>query len=194
MVNGMGEAEVKATMPVFGVIEYLGSTAGLEALGGVTLSSFVGGVIEEGLINRTLKMTMGAPITQIVTALASGIAMWELGRLLGSGNIAKFGAFYAFGKAIDQAIIGPQVVKKVFGMGGYSGYGLGQARVPDAEELRGFGQARVPDAEELRGLGQARVPDAEELRDLSQRVVTEEELLGDVGDGVGQGDEESAVF
>lgn len=202
MGAAIGEAEVQATIPVLGVLEYLGTTAGLEGLGGVTLSSFVYGLVEEGLMKRLFKL--GADVTKpgymLGTGLISAIVMWELGRLLGSAGVAKFGAFYALGKVIDSALVKPQVVDKLFAGMGY----LGQQRVPEGAEFRGwsgFGQARIPEGAEIRGLGQQRVPEAAEFKDvdagLGQRIVTEEELLGAEADEsgiMGEGDEESSLF
>jgi hypothetical protein len=181
MSGNLGDAEVKASMPVFGVLEYLGTGTGLEALGGVTLSAFVTGAVNLGVMQKLFKLDAAAaakPMATLGTALISGVIMWELGRILNSGNIAKYGAFYAFGKAIDQLLIKPQVVDKLFPA--MSGYGLGQARIPDQDTLVGWGlgQERIPDTSTsfgqvlfpnikrenyainpLSGMGQERIPD-----------------------------------
>jgi hypothetical protein len=179
MSGNLGDAEVKASMPVFGVLEYLGTGTGLEALGGVTLAAFVSGAVDYGVMTKLIGTDATKPMAQIGTALISGIVMWELGRIMNSGNIAKYGAFYAFGKAIDNLLIKPQVVDKLFHVG-MSGYGLGQARIPDQDTLVGWGlgQERIPDTSTsfgqvlfpnikrdnyainpLSGMGQERIPD-----------------------------------
>jgi hypothetical protein len=177
----LADAEVSASWPVLGPLQYAITMPGLEALGGVTLGGFLYGVVQEGLFGKLLmKGKQLEVLPQIGTGLISSIAMWELGRLVGSGNLAKFGAFYALGKMIDTLVMKPYVVNKIFAL---SGWGLGTMRVGDETELRGLptlGQARVSDDTELRG-------------ELGQRVVTEEELLGEASDE-GASEEDSALF
>lgn len=186
MGANLADAEVAASWPIVGPFQYLVSGAGLEAIGGVTLAGIVQPIIRQGLFGKLLGMDMAEPgmmgmLKRFASVALSSIAMWEIGRLLGSGNLAKFGAFYALGRGIEEGITKPYILKNIPGIPGLSGYGLGQARIPDQDELRGMGY-----------LSQARIPDQDELRGLSQRIVTEEELLGTVGEG--GDDEESNVF
>lgn len=176
----LADAEVAASWPVLGPLQYLFSAPGLEAIGGVTLSSFLFGVVQEGLFAKMLmKENPYGTLGTIGSGLVTSIAVWELGRLLGSGNLAKFGAYFALGKVVESQLIKPYVLKKIFA--GMQGWGLGQARVPEEQELR-----------DVSYLAQARVPEEQELRDVGQRIVTEEELLGD--DVGAEADEESAMF
>jgi hypothetical protein len=188
MGANLADAEVNASMPVIGAFQYLASAPGLEAIGGVGLAGIVDPIVKKGLFGKLLNINlaeagfMGA-LKRVGATAVSAAAMWELGRLLGSGNVAKFGAFYVIGKLIESEITAPYVVSKIPGL---AGYGLGQARIPDQDELRDLSylaQARIPDQDELRGEG------------MGQRIVTEEELLGETG-AVGEGgdDEESNVF
>jgi hypothetical protein len=113
--------------------------------------------------------------------------MWELGRLMKSANFAKFGAFYALGRTLEDMLTVPQVIarlkKDVLGL---EGYRFGQLRIPDSEQLVGMSQLRVPDSQEL---GIVRIPEEQEL---SQEIVTEEELLGQFPEE--EGEEESELF
>lgn len=200
MGSNLADAEVAASWPILGPIQYLFSMPGVEAIGGVTLGSFLYGVVQEGLMGKVLaKGKQMETLPTIGTGLISAVVMWELGRLVGSGNLAKFGAFYALGKTIDSLVMKPYVVDKIFPMAGY----FGQARIPDTEELRGLGQARIADDQELRALAQARIADDQELRGegLGQRIITEEELLGEEDEDEneeneveGVGEEDSSVF
>ena len=166
-----------------GAFQYLASMPGLEALGGVGLASIVSGVVSKGLFGKLLNLGglmadagWKGVATRVGSSAVSASVMWEIGRLLGSGNVSKFGAFYALGRALENELVNPYIMTKIPGLAGYGMYGLGQARIPDAQELRDLGY-----------LAQARIPDQDELRDIGQRIVTEEELLG-----VGQDDDSDA--
>lgn len=190
MGAGLADAEVASSAYVVGPFQYLASMPGLEALGGVGLASIVSGVVKRGLFGKVLNLSaqMGDPgwkgvATRVGSGAVSAAAMWELGRLIGSGNVAKFGAFYALGKVLEDELVNPYIMSKMTFLGGNGMYGLGQARIPDAQELRDLGY-----------LAQARIPDQDELRDIGQRVVTEEELLGGVGDEDDAMEGDSNVF
>lgn len=244
MGASLADSEVSSSVPVLGVFQYLMSGPGLEAVGGVTLASIVGGLVSKLLFGKLLGLgqnvpspagaapaaqppspssgatapspTPAAPATPTTPAASSGtqglgddgtggssmkgalvrvgsgltsaVLMWELGRLTGSGNIGKFGAFYSLGRLIEEELVRPYVFAKIpylhtLGLSGYA-YGLGQARVPDTQELR-----------DLSYLAQNRVPDTAEFNGLGQRIVTEEELLGDVGqEDQMASDEDSNLF
>jgi hypothetical protein len=192
MGAGLADAEVASSMYGVGAFQYLISMPGLEALGGVSLASIVSGIVSKGLFGKLLNLGpamadagLKGVATRVGSAAVSAAAMWELGRLLGSGNLAKFGAFYALGRAVENELVNPYIMTKIPGLAGFGMYGLGQARIPDAQELRDLGY-----------LAQARIPDQDELRDIGQRIVTEEELLGDVGadEGDAGADGDSNVF
>lgn len=190
MGAGLADAEVASSMYVVGPFQYLMSMPGLEALGGVGLASIVSGLVSKGLFGKLLNL--GAQMadagwkgvaTRVGSGAVSAAAMWELGRLIGSGNVAKYGAFYALGRVLENELVNPYIMKQIPGLNGFGMYGLGQARIPDAQELRDLGY-----------LAQARIPDQDELRDIGQRVVTEEELLGGVGEEEDAMEGDSNVF
>ena len=185
MGASLADAEVRASWPVVGPFQYLFSAPGLEAIGGVTLAGIVQPIIRQGLFGKLLGLNMDdswmGRVTRFASVALSAITMWEVGRLLGSGNLAKFGAYYALGRGIEEGITKPYILKNIPGIPGLAGYGSG------------LGQVRIPDQDELGYLAQARIPDQDELRGMGQRIVTEEELLGTVGED-GADDEESNVF
>jgi len=185
MHSGLADSIVSSSTPVIGPFKYAISMPGLEALGGVALAPVVTAVAQKIVskipwLNAPATGIMGL-IKRFATPAISAIGIWELGRLLGSGNLGTFGAFYTFGKFLETELIQPYVIKNIPGLSGYGMYGLGQAQIPDGQELR-----------DLSYLGQKRVPTSTEFDGMGQRIVTEEELLGET---VGEDDsEDSNVF
>jgi len=216
MANGLAEVEVANSMPVLGVFQYLATPAGLEALGGVALGAVVPGLVGRGIFGKLI----GAPINpltgapkdwywDVASSLVGAIGVWEFGRLIGAGNAAKFGAFYALGSLIDRLLLTPWVLDKILPVPGRPTSGLGQILFPGVKRpdyatnpLSGFGTVRIPDQDELKGLGTVRIPDQDpslgtvripdtEMVGVGEDIVTEEELLGqDDGTSV----EDSEIF
>jgi hypothetical protein len=185
MMAGLADASVAGSMPIVGPFQMAASMSGLEALGGVSLSPIITAAAKKltGMLTFLKPADPGIMglLSRFAPVALSAVGSWELGRLVGSGNLAQYGAMYAFGRFIEDELVKPYVLPKIPGL---SGFGLGQARIPDQDELRDLGY-----------LSQARIPDQDELRDVSdvgQRIVTEEELLGDVGDE--EPSEDSAMF
>ena len=172
-------------MPVVGAFQWLATQPGLEALGGVALAPVLGAVAGLILDKVGLKQTYagpdGKPVVMKRTKVAQGaltaIGMWELGKAVGSPNLAKFGAFYALGRMVEDLITVPMVLGKVqmlkdaglAGLGDDGIYGLGTyrendmapigdtVRIPDTQELVGIGDTvRVPDTSTI---GTVRIPD-----------------------------------
>ncbi len=214
MGDAIGQAEVTASTPILGVFEWMATTPGLEALAGVAAAPFVTGLVGMG-INAVMPPAEGETETPMLKTVAqsliSAIGVWELGRLVGSGNIGKFGAFYIFGRLIESQVsarvVGdemaekmglgqvllPQIKRPDYAVNPLSNFGtvrvpdtseIGTVRVPDTSEI---GTVRVPDTSEI---GTVRIPDYEMEGGVGQEeTVTEEELLGQY-EGEGGGGEE----
>jgi len=89
MANSLGAAEVKASAPIIGSFQWMATRGGLEAVGGVTIGSLVGGVVSEGLFGRVFGLNTADALPRVGAGLTSAIVMWELGRLVGSGGISN---------------------------------------------------------------------------------------------------------
>lgn len=157
IADGLGEVEVAASMPVLGVFQWLATGPGLEALGGVAIAPLVNALVNKGLSAMNVPAgTMAAA----AGALVSAIAMWEFGRLVGSANIAKFGAFYSIGRAIEGMVTKPYIVEKIDMLKG----SLGTYRESDTALLGGFGRVILPDESVIAGIGDTRrVPDTSSI-------------------------------
>lgn len=197
--NGLAAVEVANSMPVVGVFQYLATPAGMEALGGVALGAVVPSLIGRGIFGKLVGAKLDAATGQpadwywdVVSTLVSSVSIWEFGRLIGAGNAAKFGAFYALGGLLERWLLKPWVVDKVLPL---SGMGLGQVLFPGIKRpdyavnpLSGMGTVRIPDTEELRGLGTVRIPDQDsmgtvripdtEMVGVGADIVTDEEMVG----------------
>lgn len=154
IADGLGEVEVAASMPVLGVFQWLATGPGLEALGGVALAPLVNAIVNKGL--SAVGMTAGV-MSSAAGALVSAIAMWEFGRLVGSANIAKFGAFYSIGRAIEGMVTKPYIVEKIDMLKG----SLGTYRESDTALLGGFGKIVLPDTSTIGDT--QRVPDTSSI-------------------------------
>jgi hypothetical protein len=168
--DGLAQVEVASSAPVLGVLQWLGTTPGLEALGGVALAPLVGAIVTKALSavgvpmtveyehkdaqGQVTKKTKPAIFGKALSGLLSAIALWEFGRLVGSANIAKFGSFYTFGRMLEDLVMQPFVMSPM-GLGG-----LGTVRVKDTESIGSLGKVVLPDTTELVGVGDIqRVPD-----------------------------------
>lgn len=218
MGANLADAEVTASMPVVGVFQWLATRPGLEAFGGVALGGIVDGLVRGGLFGKLIKADMSNPVWRISGGLVSAITMWELGRLIGSGNIAKFGAFYALGKLVEGEITNPFIMKQLdlgqdvllpgikrpdYAVNPLSGFGT--VRVPDTQSIGDYelGQARVFENQNLVGLGTVRVPDTQTIgtvrvpdtQTIGQEMIPTEEMEGaEVGQYGDELSEESEVF
>lgn len=153
IADGLAEVEVAASMPVLGVFQWLATGPGLEALGGVALAPLVNAIVNKGL--SAVGMTAGT-MASAAGALVSAIAMWEFGRLVGSANIAKFGAFYSIGRAIEGMVTKPYIVEKIDMLKG----SLGTYRESDTA-LLGLGKIVLPDTSTIGDT--QRVPDTSSI-------------------------------
>lgn len=187
--NSMGQSDVKASIPVLGVFQWVATRPGLEAIGGVTIGSILGGLVERGLMERVLGVTQISqkPLANIGSGLLTAVLAWELGRLIGSANIAKFGALFALGSKIKDMLVDSVIFDSILP----HKTAMGQLRIPEGTQLPQLSQLRIPEGQELVGMGQMRIPEGTELPELSQEITTEEELLGQFEE---EGDEESDLF
>jgi hypothetical protein len=185
--DSIGMSEVKSSMPVIGAFEWLATGPGLQAFGGVAVAPIVHCLVKDGLMVKLLKQKADNAFVQVGSGLLSAIAMWEIGRAIGSANFSKFGAFYSLGRTLEDMLTTKQIIERIqTAIGTKAAEGMGQLRIPDTEQLVGMGQLRVPESQEL---GIVRIPEEQEL---SQEIVTEEELLGQFPEE--EGEEESEVF
>lgn len=205
IADGLGEVEVAASMPVLGVFQWLATGPGLEALGGVALAPLVNAIVNKGL--SAVGMTAGT-MASAAGALVSAIAMWEFGRLVGSANIAKFGAFYSIGRAIEGMVTKPYIVEKIDMLKGSLGtyresdtalLGLGKIVLPDTSTIgdtqrvpdtSSIGQVLFPNIKRadyavnpLSGMGTVREADTasigdEEMEGLGVPVIPDTEMEG----------------
>ena len=159
VADGIGQVEVAASMPVVGAFQWLATGPGLEALGGVALAPVVAGLV--GKLISFIPGVQGASgvianVVKVAQGLVSSILMWEFGKLVGSANIAKFGAFYAIGRTVESMVTVPLVfgnLPQVFSP-------LGEVRIPDMQSNLGL---ILPDQAELVGLGTRRIADSAEM-------------------------------
>lgn len=216
MGGNLADAEVAGSMPVVGVFQWLATRPGLEAFGGVALGSIVNGLVKGGLFigdKSLMKADKDNMLWQVASGLVSAVTIWEVGRLIGSGNIAKFGAFYAIGKLVEDTIINPFIMKQIglgqdvllpgikrpdYAVNPLSGFGT--VREPDTASIGDFslGQARVFENQNLVGMGTVREPDTASIGTVripdSQMVGVGEGEEGEVGQYGEELSEESEVF
>lgn len=218
----LADAEVLKSMPVVGIFQYVGTRGGLEALGGAAIAPVVDLLVSKGLFGRLLGGNKGgflnpnAQIGGVLSSLTAAVVTWELGKLVGSGNIAKFGAFSILSGLIQRQIVNPWIAPAL-GLQGFGDEailfpgkrrydyatnplsGLGTVRVPDDQ---GIGQVRLFENQDLVGLGTVRVPDDQGIGTVrvpdDQGIGQDEEDEGDEGEDVGQYEEgtveDSEVF
>jgi hypothetical protein len=182
MSGALAAAEVRQSTPVIGAFQWIATRPGLEAFGGVASGALIGGLVSRGLFGSLLKQDLGKPMVMVGSGLVSAVVAWEFGRLIGSGNIAKFGAAYALGRVLEDLLIKPQILASI----PFSG--MGQLRIPEDQQLVGLSQLRIPEEQELTGLNQLRVSEDTPVDD---EAVAEEELLGQFENEL---DEESDLF
>jgi len=202
--SGFGQLEVAATMPIVGAFQWLATGPGLEALGGVALAPVLNAVVSVGLDKIGFGAKKGGwnPMGYAAGQLVTAIGMWELGKAVGSANIAKFGAFYAMGKLVETLVTNP-LLKNIEAISKATFLGLGTMRVSDPADIgqvllpgmtrpdyatNPLSGVRIPDAE---GIGSVRIPDAE-------GVGAEAEIeVGDIGEEAEvevSGEESSDLF
>jgi len=184
--SGFGQLEIGATMPIVGAFQWLATGPGLEALGGVALAPVLNAVVSVGLdkIGFGPKKDGWNPMGYAAGQLITAIGMWELGKAVGSPNIAKFGAFFAMGKLVETLVTNP-LLKNIEAVSKATYLGLGTMRVEDSASI---GSVRIPDAESI---GSVRIPDAEAIGDEAEIEV------GDVGEEAEvevSGEESSDLF
>lgn len=190
VADGLAAVEVEATMPVVGAFQWLATAPGMEALGGVALAPLVGAVVAK-LLNFIpgLSGQMGKPMGQVATSALTAIGMWELGKGVGSPNIAKFGAFYALGRLVETQITNPFILNNV-AMNPFKNFGLGTYREDDMSPIGDT--VRIPDGQELVGIGDTvRVPDTATIGQVGDTVrVPDTSTIGadDDVDGIGDDD------
>jgi hypothetical protein len=163
ITDGLAEVEVAASMPVLGVFQWLATGPGLEALGGVALAPIVTALVAKGLSLVSDALKPEQMMGRAAGTLVSAIAMWEFGRLVGSANIAKFGAFYTIGRAIEGMVTKPYIVDKVDMLKGFLGTyresdfmpQLGRIVLPDESYVNIGDTRRVPDTSSI---GQVLLP------------------------------------
>lgn len=163
IADGLSEVEVAASMPVLGVFQWLATGPGLEALGGVALAPLVTALVAKGLSLVSDALKPEQMMGRAAGTLVSAIAMWEFGRLVGSANIAKFGAFYTIGRAIEGMVTKPYIVDKVDMLKGFLGTyresdfmpQLGRIVLPDESFVNIGDTRRVPDTS---AIGQVLLP------------------------------------
>jgi hypothetical protein len=212
VTDGLSQVEVASSMPVVGVFQWLATGPGLEALGGVALAPVVGALVAKALSAMGLNKKNEKGETNVLGvaagAIVSAIAMWELGRLVGSAGIAKFGSFYSIGRALEDMVIQPLVLKNI-GLGDtqrtsdMSNKFLGRVVLPDETDLVGIGdtqrftdtaplgQVLLPGVRRgdyavnpLSGMGTVReddtanIGDGEDLDDVGQEIIPDTEMEG----------------
>ena len=212
----LADVEVSRSLPVVGLFQYAATRGGLEALGGAALAPVVSGLVKRGLFQKILGGDKGGYFNEagktgdVLSSLTSAVVVWELGKVVGSGNIAKFGAFSIISGLIERLIVKPFVMPSV-GLGYMSDgvlfpnirrsdyavnplSGLGTVRVPDTQSL---GQVRLFENQDLVGLGTVRVPDSQgigtvRVPDTASVATAEDDQEAEVMDGVGE--EGSEIF
>lgn len=187
--DGLGDAEVQASMPGVGVFQWLATGPGLEALGGVALAPVLGAVAAKALnFIPGLAGKMGGTMGQVATSALTAIGMWELGRAVGSAGLAKFGAFYALGRLVETQITNPFLLENA-AMKPFKNFGLGTYRESDLAPIGDI--VRIPDGQELLGIGDTvRVPDTSTIGHVGDTVrVPDTSTIGEDDDVDGMGQE-----
>jgi hypothetical protein len=212
IADGLADAEVQASMPVLGAFEWLATGPGLQALGGVALAPIMTSLA--GLLVSYIPKMKQTDVTQpgshltpfgkVAAGALGAIGMWELGRAVGSSGLAKFGAFYALGRLVEEMVTKPFVIGKVpnlkhFGLGTYRESDLAPigdtVRIPDTQELLGVGDTvRVPDTATIGYVNDTvRVPDTSTIGEDDDVDGMGQELIPDTSmEGMGE-DEEASV-
>lgn len=208
----LADAEVMSSTPVLGLFQWIGTRAGLEALGGAAVAPVVSSLVKGGLFGKLIKMDTNTMIGDLAASLTSAVVTWELGKLVGSGNLAKFGAFSILSQLLNRQVIQPYVMKTL-GLG-YLGddailfpgkrrgdyavnplSGIGTVRVPDDQSI---GQVRLFENQDLVGLGTVRVPDQEPIGTVrvpdDQSIGQSEDDEAEVGQFEDEMAESSEVF
>lgn len=192
----LADAEVMRSMPVVGLFQYAATRGGLEALGGAAIAPVVSGLVSRGLFVKTFKVNVNDAQWDIASSLTSAVVTWELGKLIGSGSVSKYGAFSILSNLIDRQIVQRWIWKNIPGMSflGDSAILFPGVRRPDyaVNPLSGFGTVRIPDRD---GIGQVRLFENQDMVGLGTVRVPDNSGIGTVrvpdNSGIGaEGDED----